>query len=168
MIRDLHLRNADPLGDLGLREVLREARAQHLAVTLGEDLRGCTEHRAAQLRREVVACTGELELQLLHAAGYAHHPRRVAEVAAQLAEHRQRGVAREPHLALEVEALNRLHEAERCDLHEIVERLAATGVPGGERAGEGQHLCHEIITRADVTMLVVPRQQIALTESARP
>src|SRR3954449_8945021 len=51
--RDLHLRDTDALGDLGLRHVALEAQAQDLAVALAEDVEGVVEQdadlRAAEL-----------------------------------------------------------------------------------------------------------------------
>ena len=43
--RDLHLRDADPLGDLRLREILPEAQEQDLALALGQVLGGREDRR---------------------------------------------------------------------------------------------------------------------------
>ena len=59
-------------------------------------------------------------------------PRAVAEVALDLADDRRYRVRRELHLALRVEALDREQQADRADLDEVLLRLPAPGVPGGE------------------------------------
>ena len=46
MRRDLHLGDADPVGDLGLRQVLLEAQAQDLAVAVAEHLHRVVEQHA--------------------------------------------------------------------------------------------------------------------------
>ena len=91
--------------------------------------------RAAELVGQLVARLGDAQLQLLQAARHAHRPRPVAEVALDLAEHRRRRVGGEAHLAREVEAVDRLHDPDAGDLHEVVERLAAAGVAARRARG---------------------------------
>ena len=188
MRRDLHLRDADALADLGLGEVLLEAQPQHLALARGHGAQELGERRALLGPREALlvgarpcrrasrrprrrcraASSSEvaryapeassasstsscvdptapaisatvgarrrssessttsrstLQRELLEVARDPHGPRAVAEVALDLAEDRRDRVARERHLARQVEAVDRLHEAQRRDLEEVVERL---------------------------------------------
>ena len=123
--------------------------------------------RAAELVGELVARLGHAQLQLLQAARDAHGPRLVAEVALDLAEHRRRRVGGEAHLAREVEAVDRLHDPDAGDLHEVVERLAAVGVAPGERPGERQHLLGQLVARPRVALLVDAPQQLLLSQGAR-
>ena len=80
----------------------------------------------------------ELDVQLLHSPRHPDRPALVAEVALQLADDRRSGERRELEAAFGLEALDRLDEAERCDLDEVVERDAPVGEPPGEMLGETQ------------------------------
>ena len=100
------------------------------------------------------------------AARDAHGPCLVAEVAFDLAQDGRRGVGGEAHVAREIEAVDRLHEPDAGDLHEVVQRLAAVGVARGEGAGQWEHLLRELIPRAGVGVLVNAPQQLALSGSA--
>ena len=93
---------------------------------------------AAQLDRELVAGAVDGEIEFLQAARHLDRPAFVAKVALDLADDRRRRVGRELDAALEVEAIDRLEQADRSDLHEIVERLAAVGELHGEKAHEVQ------------------------------
>ena len=57
--RDLHLRDADALADLGLREVLVEAQAQHLALARRDRAHEVLERRAVLGQREAVLLGAE-------------------------------------------------------------------------------------------------------------
>src|SRR5437764_269353 len=94
----------------------------------------------AQARERLADEPRELQLELLHAARDAHRPRLVAEVALDLAEDRGGGIGREADLAREVEAVDRLHDPDAGDLHEVVERLAAARVAAGQGPRQRQHL----------------------------
>ena len=96
--------------------------------------------RAAELGRELVEHPGEAEAELLEASWHVHRPRLVAEVTANLADDRRHRVAREVDAAVDVEPVDGLDEADRPDLDEILERLAAARVPQGERADERHEL----------------------------
>jgi hypothetical protein len=72
-------------------------------------------------------------------------------VPAQLAEDGGRGVGGETDGPVDVEPVDRLHQPEAGDLHEIVGGLTAVGVPVGQRAGKRQHLLGE-----DRSGLLVP------------
>ena len=75
--------------------------------------------------------------QLLQAAGHAHRPRVVAQVAPDLAQDGRHGVAGERDVAAEVEAIDRLDEPQASDLEEIVEGLTGALVAAGQGAREG-------------------------------
>src|SRR4051794_28754463 len=209
--RDLHLADADPLADRGLREVLLEAQPHDLALAWRQRAHELVEDRALlgavvavvdvpdavaeRLARVVVAgrarrlerrrairarrlhrledilradvdrvrhvvdrrlaaeLAGELgddlvdpQGELLQVARDADGPRPVAEVALDLAHDRGHGVARERHAALDVEAVDGLHEAEAGDLEDVVERLLGALVTGGKLARERQEALHDRLT----------------------
>ena len=90
----------------------------------------------------------EAEAQLLHAPRDVHRPGAVAEVALDLADDRRHGVRRELDAALEVEPLDREDEADRPDLDEVLERLAAAGVPRRDAPHERQVAIDDAIAGA--------------------
>ncbi len=75
------------------------------------------------LQRQLRGHPIDAQRQLLEVAGHPHRPGAVAEVALDLAEDRRHGEAREGHVAVGVEAIDRLEQTERGDLFEIVEGL---------------------------------------------
>ncbi len=88
---------------------------------------------AAQVRRQRPGAV-DPQRKLLEVARHAHGPRPVAEVALDLAQDRGDRVGGERDLALDVEAVDRLDQAQRGDLHEVVQRLLAAA-DSGARAG---------------------------------
>ena len=210
------------VADLRLREVLREAQAQHLALALGQhrhqalDRRGVLgeaearvldahrvgdavavlvvvaraverdrpvgarrlarlEHaldrdadvlgdlrrrrRAAERARELLAHAVDADGHLLQVARHAHRPAAVAEVALELAEdrrHRERGERGRP---LRLEAVDRLQQAERGDLDQVVERLAAALVAPRKLARQRQEALHERLARGGIAVAVVALEQ---------
>ena len=80
----------------------------------------------------------EGEPQLLQPTGYADGPALVAEVPLDLADDRRGRVGGELDAALDVEAVDRLDQADGADLDEVVERLAPAGEPPGEVLDERQ------------------------------
>ena len=82
--------------------------------------------------------------ELLLPARNPDHRRAVAEVPAQLTVDRRRGIRGEGDPSRRVEAPGGGDEPDRCDLHEIFERLAAAGVAPGEASHERQVPPHEI------------------------
>src|SRR5207248_8411327 len=108
-------------------------RLEHLllldARRLGElrDRRGATE-----LDRQLLDQLRQPHVQLLEAAWHAHGPAAVAEMSLDLADDVRRGVGGQLDAAREVEAVDRLDQADRADLHQVVELLAAVGVASGE------------------------------------
>ena len=105
----------------------------------------------------------DLQRELLQVARHADRPRAVAEVALELAEDRRHGVARERDLARGVEAVDRLDQAERGDLDEVVERLVGALVAAGELAGERQEALGELLARDGVARLQADEQLAILS-----
>ena len=103
--------------------------------------------RPAELGRELVDEARDAERQLLHPPGHVHAPRAIAEVTADLADDRRHGIRRELDAALELEPVDRLDQADRADLDEIVDGLAAARVPTGERANERHQLLDQTVAR---------------------
>ena len=89
---------------------------------------------AAQVGRQLADLAVDAQRELLQVARDAHRPRAVAEVALDLAEDRRHRVAREGDVARQVEAVDRLDEAQAGDLEEVVE-AAPRGAGSGARAG---------------------------------
>ena len=65
-----------------------------------------------------------------------------------------------------VEAVDRLQQAERGHLHEVVERLAAAFVAAREAACERQEPLHERLVRVPISGTLVAREQLSLLECA--
>ena len=221
----MHLRDADALGDLALREALEEAQVEDVALALVElrearrerravlhrvvglflaaevvDEAGVLlaalavgrglqrdgvvglarlerlEHlfgggvgglgelvdgrRALQLGDELVDHLVEADVELLQAARHAHRPALVAEVALDLADDVGRRVRRQLDAALEVEAVDRLDEADGADLDEVVEVLAARGVAPRQRPHQREVHGDELLARLAVAVQVVAAQQV--------
>jgi hypothetical protein len=97
----------------------------------------------------------DLHDPLLHPARDVHGPAGVAEVALELAEDRRHRVARERVAALHVVAVDRLDQAERRDLDQVVERLVAALVAAGELPGERHEAAAELVACAQVAEFVV-------------
>ena len=229
--RDVHLRDADALADLGLGEVLREAQPQDLALALGQhahqalDGRGvlgdaearvldadrvaravrrprrrrraggrarprgrrrrpraprAPAPRSRPMRSAISASVGARPSsrgsslatrstrtrQLLQVARDADRPALVAEVALELAEDRRHGEGRERGLARRVEAVDRLEQAERGDLDEVVELLAAALVAPRELAGERQEALDQRLARGRVAVRGAALEQRAILAGA--
>ena len=135
-------------------------RLQHLLLL---DARGLRElgdrRRAAELHRLLLDDLRELDVQLLEAARNAHGPALVAEVALDLADDVRRRVRRQLDAAVDVEAVDRLDQADTADLDEVVELLAAVRVAPRERADEREVLLDQLLARGEVALLVVAAQQ---------
>ena len=91
-----------------------------------------------------------------------HRPAAVAEVALDLADDRRHGVRLERDAAVEVEAVDRLDQPDRADLHQVVERLALAGVAACDRPHERQVLLDQLVARTLVAFLVIRAQQLEL------
>jgi hypothetical protein len=74
-------------------------------------------------------------------------PALVAEVALDLTHDRRGRIRRELDAALEIEAIDRLDEADRPDLNKVVERLAAVGELDGQIAHEVEVGDHELVAK---------------------
>src|SRR3954447_20491052 len=113
---------------------------------------------AGQLGDDLVNAQGEL----LQVARDADGPRPVAEVALDLAHDRGHGVARERHAALDVEAVDGLHEAEAGDLEDVVERLFGALIAGGKLARERQEALDDRVAVDRVVCVDVAPEQPAV------
>jgi hypothetical protein len=100
--------------------------------------------RSASARRPRGTCTD-------HAA--------VAEVAPDLAQHRRHGVAGERDVAAEVEAIDRLEEAQAGDLNEIVKGFPGALVAARQPAREGQEALRKHVAIRRVAPLQIALQQ---------
>ena len=76
-------------------------------------------------------------------------------MAPNLADDGRHRVARELDAAVDVEAVHRLDQAERTDLDEVLERLTASRVAGGEGPDERHQLHERLLPRAFVAGSVV-------------
>src|SRR6266480_3525102 len=123
--------------------------------------------RSPEPRGEPLDRRAHLAVQLLERARHADGPALVPEVTLDLADDVRRGVRRERHLARELVAVDRLDQADRADLLDVVERLAAAGVAARQRANERQVALDERLARARVTFLVVALEQLAVGERRR-
>ena len=126
--------------------------------------------RAPELHGQRFDEARELHVQFLEPARHAHRPALVAEVALDLADDVRRRVGRQLDAAVEVEAVDRLDQADRPDLDEILELLAAIGVAAGERAHQRHVLLDQLLARLEVALLVVAPQQdlVGLVHLAAP
>jgi hypothetical protein len=65
-------------------------------------------------------------------------------------------------VTLQVEAVDRLHQAEARDLKQVVDGLPAAAVAQGELAGERHQPGHQLVTGREVAVLAVALQQAAI------
>src|SRR5581483_6408981 len=119
--------------------------------------------RAPQLHGQLFHQTRQLDVQLLEAARDAHGPAAVAEVPLDLADDVRRRVGRQLDAAGQVEAVDRLDQADRADLDQVVELLAAVRVAPRERADERHVLLDQPLARREIAALVVPPQQLPVS-----
>jgi len=75
--------------------------------------------RSSKLHRQLLHQTGQLDVQLLQAARHTHRPALVAEMPLDLTDDVRRRVGGQLDTALQVEAVDRLDEADRADLNEV-------------------------------------------------
>ena len=80
-------------------------------------------------------------------------------MALDLADDVRRRVRRQLDAAVDVEAVDRLDQADAADLDEVVELLAAIGVAPRERAHEREVLLDQLLARGEVALLVVAAEQ---------
>src|SRR6266536_1146755 len=142
------------------------ARLERLEHLLLPDARGLRQlgdrRRAAELHGQLLDQPRELHVQLLQPARHAHRPALVAEVPLDLADDVRRRIRRQLDAAAQVEAVNRLDQADRADLDEILELLAAVRVPARKRAHERHVLLDQLLAGGDVALLVVAAQKLAV------
>ena len=115
--------------------------------------------RAAELDGLLLDDLRELDVELLEPARDAHGPALVAKVALDLADDVRRRVGGQLDAALDVEAVDRLDQADAADLDEIVELLAAVGVAPRQRADEREVLLDQLLAGCEVALLVVAAEE---------
>src|SRR5512143_2255478 len=76
-----------------------------------------------------------------------------------LADDVRRRIGGQLDAALDVEAVDRLDQADGADLDEVLELLAAVGVAPGEGTDEGHVLLDELLPSLEVSLHVVAPQQ---------
>ena len=118
-----------------------------------------TDGERPEPAREVLDGVVDLHHALLHPARDVDGPAVVAEVALELAEHGRHRVGGERGLARGVEAVDRLDQPERRDLHEVVERLVGAPVAARHPARERQQPLDELLAGGLVAVAVVADQQ---------
>src|SRR5262249_49492575 len=99
--------------------------------------------RGTQLLTERGGGAVGFEVELLDAARDAHRPAAIAEVTLEFADdrgHRERG---ELESAIRLEALDRLQEADQCNLAQVVEGFAAVYESTRQELGEAHVLFDE-------------------------
>ena len=138
----------------------RLVRLQHL-LERDAELRGQLggRRRPSEVGRQLVADATDADGELLQVARDPHRPAPVPEVALDLADDRRHGERRERGLARRVEAIDRLDQAERRHLDQVLERLAAVPVPTRQRMGERQEPHDELIPRGPVPFAVVAHEK---------
>ena len=131
---------------------------------LGADLRADLLDRrlAMEVERELRDRAVDLQRELLQVARHAHRPRAVAEVALDLPEDGRHRIARERDLALEVEAVDRLDQAQARDLEEVVEGLLGALVAARELARERQEALDEHLAVDRVALVQITREERAI------
>ena len=118
--------------------------------------------RASEAAAQALALAADRRVQLLQVARHVHRPPVVAEVPADLAADVRLGEGPQLDAAREVEAVDRLQQADAADLHEVVQRLAAVGVAARDAAHERQHPLDQLLAGLAVAVVVVAVQQIGL------
>ena len=98
-------------------------------------------------------------IQLLEPARDPDRPGSIPKVPLDLAVDRRDRVGRQVDAALELEPVDRLDQADRADLDEILELLAVPDMAPGEPAYEREVLLDQARSRAEVTVPVVLAQQ---------
>ena len=96
--------------------------------------------------------------ELLQVARDPHGPALVAEVALELAEDGRDGEARERDGAARVEAVDRLDQAQRRDLDEVLQRLPGAGIAACELARERQESLYQRLVSAVITVSIAIEQ----------
>ena len=104
----------------------------------------------------------DLERPLLHPARHVDRHHLVAEMALELADDGGDGVGLEGGAAAGVEAVDRLDQAERGHLEEVVDGLGAAAVAEGERTGQRQEGLDQLLAHVWITRAVVLLQQPCL------
>ena len=149
------------------RRVARIARLQRLDDVLerhAEPIRDLARaRRAAQLGAHRAVDREHSLCALLQVARRPHAPGVVAEVALHLAHHRRHRVGAERDAARRVVAVDRLHQADRRDLDEVLGRHPLRLVAARDRARQRQVALHEMLAQRRVATLAVSAEQQRLS-----
>ena len=97
----------------------------------------------------------------MEATRQAHGAGPVADVALHLTLDRRHGEGHELLAPLRVEALDRVQEADRTGLDEVIVLRAAPVVPAGQRIHERHVQLHQALARSRVTLLAIRAEQSA-------
>jgi hypothetical protein len=116
--------------------------------------------RAPGPLREVAHDLPQPEVQLLEPPRDPYSPSLVSEVALQLPDDRGGRVGREFDLPPRVEPVDRLHQADRGHLDEIVERLAASREAAGEVFDQPEVRLDELLTDGRVVRTPEPPELV--------
>ena len=103
----------------------------------------------------------ETDMEILRPPRHVDSPRRVAEVAADLAEHRGHREAGEGGTGLGIEAVDRLHQTHEGDLLQVGERLTAVCEPPRAVPGEPDVLGYQLVAELRVARAAVLPEAIA-------
>ena len=122
--------------------------------------------RAPERRRQLARRLLDAQRELLQVARRPHRPRLVAEMALDLAEHgrHREGGERDPPVG--IEAVDRLQEAERRDLHDVLQRLGLAPVAHGDLAGESHEALDELLARVLVVLFLEAQEQLTVAPVA--
>ena len=123
---------------------------------LGEVRRG---RRVAERRAEALGGREQLEPRLGRLARRAHGPGVVAQPAAHLADHGRHGVADEVGAEAGIEALERLRQAQRGGLLEVLD-VAGVAVAARQAPHDRAHARDELLARGEVAGADVSAQQV--------
>src|SRR3954452_18320878 len=150
-------------------------RLEHLlrrGLELGGDL--VDGRRSRELHGQALDRAGHRRVQLLERTRDPDRPALVTEMALDLPHHVGRRVGGKRDLPVELEAVDRLDQADGAHLLDVLERLAAAGVAPRQRANQGQVALDQRLARVRVAALVVAAQQVtvllarALVRRGRP
>jgi hypothetical protein len=83
-------------------------------------------------------------------------------MALELAEDGRGGVARELRAPAWLEPVDRLDQAQACDLQQVVERLVGVRVAKRKIAGQRQEPLDQLLTRNEIALVVIAHKQLPL------
>src|SRR5260221_5449848 len=113
---------------------------------------------------QVIHQAHQLQVQLLEPPGHVDRPAAIAEVALDLADDHRDRIALELDAALGIEAVDRLDQADRPDLDEILVLLAAACIPARHRAHQREVFLDQTPAGVWVMFHVDGSQQLAMRD----